>query len=253
MTSLDWLTSRPIAHRGLHDTAAGRVENTPSAITAAVEHGFAIEVDVQETADHKALVFHDERLDRLTFDSGAVRARPLADLKQIKMRGTDDPLWGLDDLLALVNGRAPLVIEIKSLFARDGQKEFVTGIADRLKSYGGPVAVKSFDPDMLAILRQHAPDLPRGIIAEDTRQGDGWKRFGAMERFILRNMLHIPRTRPHFISYGVRSLPAPAPWILRRFFGMPVITWTVRTEDDKRIAEMNADQIVFEGFDPKHG
>lgn len=250
MSSLSWLTARPIAHRGFHDRDAGRIENTPSAIKAAIEHGFAIEIDVQESADHKALVFHDNHLQRLTLESGPVRERTLDALKQIAMRDGSDPMWDLDALLDLVDGRVPLIIEIKSHFKRDGQRAFVTEITERLKRYDGPAAIKSFDPEMLAIAREVAPDLPRGIIAEDTRVGDHWKRFAAMERFILRNLLHIPRTRPHFISYGVRSLPAPAPWICRKLFGMPVTTWTVRTEDDIRIAARNADQIVFEGFDP---
>ncbi len=250
MASLDWLTARPIAHRGYHNAAAGRVENTRSAVQAAIERGFAIEVDVQETADHQALVFHDDTLDRLVFDSGPVRAHRLAELKQMRLRGTDDPMWDLEDLLTLVAGRVPLVIEIKTLGARDGQKAFVTAIADRLTHYQGPVAVKSFDPDMLEILRLHAPGLTRGIIAEDTRIDPFWKRFSVMERFALRNLLHYPRTRPHFISYGVKSLPAPAPWFFRKVLGVPLMTWTVRDAQDRLIASLNADQIVFEGFDP---
>lgn len=253
MAPLDWLTARPIAHRGLHDKRAGRLENTPSAVSAAIERGFAIEVDVQETADHEALVFHDDTLERLTFEAGPVRAHPLAELKAMRMRGGDDPLWDLAELLALVAGRVPLVIEIKSRFARDGQRAFVTRIAGQLTAYDGPVAAKSFDPEMLAILREVAPGLPRGIIAEDTRRHDEWKRFGTMERFILRNMLHVPRTRPHFISYGVKSLPAVAPWFFRRLCGYPLITWTVRNDEDRLIAAHNADQIVFEGFDPDAG
>lgn len=249
MAAPAWLTARPIAHRGLHDASAGRIENTPSAVAAAAERGFAIEVDLQETADHKAIVFHDDTLDRLTRDTGPVRKRTLAELKSIPMRDSDDPMWDLDDLLALVAGRVPLVIELKSLNARDGQRAFVEAVAERLKRYNGPVALKSFDPEMLAILKHVAPNIPRGIIAEDTRS-DFWKRrLGLMERFILRNLLHWPRTRPDFISYGVKSLPAPAPWFFR-VRGVPVVTWTVRTADDRAAAARYADQIVFEGFDP---
>lgn len=250
MTAPEWLTARPIAHRGYHDRAAGRIENTPSAVLAAVERGFAIEVDLQETRDGEAIVFHDDTLDRLTMESGPVRARTRDELLQIAMRGTTDPMWDLDALLKLVDGRVPLVIEIKSFHARDGQRAFVEGIARRIREAKAPVALKSFDPEMLAVLRAVAPEIPRGIIAEDTRLDDSWKRFPVMERFILRNLLHFPRTRPDFISYGIKSLPAPAPAFFRRFFGVPVMTWTVRSAEDRALAAHNADQIVFEGFDP---
>lgn len=250
MAAPAWLTARPIAHRGLHDAAARRIENSPSAIQAAIDAGYAIEVDLQETADHGALVFHDDTLDRLTLETGRVRDRALADLLDVQMRDGGDPLWDLDALLARVGGQVPLIIELKSRNARDGQRAFVTAVAARLAAYDGPAALKSFDPEMLAILRACAPGLPRGIIAEDTRHAPYWKRrFGVMERFILRHMLHWPRTRPDFVSYSVRSLPAPAPWLMRRC-GIPVITWTVRSAQDREIARRYADQIVFEGFDP---
>ncbi|PTW61478.1 glycerophosphoryl diester phosphodiesterase [Breoghania corrubedonensis] len=250
MPAPEWLTARPIAHRGLHDASAGRIENTPSAVAAAAGRGYAIEVDLQETSDHGALVFHDNTLDRLTGETGPVRARALADLMQIPMRDGGDSLWDLDALLGLVAGRVPLVIELKSLNARDGQRAFVKDVTERLARYDGPVALKTFDPEMLANIRALAPQIPRGILAENTRT-DEWRRhFGLMERFILRHMMHWPRTRPDFISYGVRSLPAPVPWLMRRLFRVPVMTWTVRTAEDRAIAARHADQIVFEGFDP---
>ena len=204
----------------------------------------------RRTADQRAVVFHDDRLDRLTGETGPVRARTLADLMRIPMRDGGDSLWDLDALLALVGGRVPLIIELKSLNARDGQRAFVQGVANRLAAYDGPVALKTFDPEMLANIRKFAPAIPRGILAENTRTEEWCRHFGVLERFILRHMLHWPRTRPDFISYGVRSLPAPAPWIMRSLFGVPVMTWTVRTAEDRATAAHHADQIVFEGFDP---
>ncbi|WP_321337685.1 glycerophosphodiester phosphodiesterase family protein [Breoghania sp.] len=249
MPAPEWITATPIAHRGFHDTSAGRIENSPSAVAAALERGFAIEVDLQETAEHGALVFHDNDLDRLTCETGPVRSRRLSELTSIPMRDGTDTLWDLDALLEMVAGRVPLIIEMKSLNARDGQRAFVETVVARLASYDGPVALKTFDPEMLANIRTLAPALPRGIIAEDT-SGPDYRRFGLMERFILRNLLHWPRTRPDFISYGIRSLPAPAVWFFKTVFRVPVITWTVRTADDRAAAARYADQIVFEGFDP---
>ncbi|MBA5777997.1 glycerophosphodiester phosphodiesterase [Stappia sp. F7233] len=253
MPDISWLTARPIAHRGYHNAAEGRIENTPSAVAAAIERNFNIEVDVQELADGDALVFHDDDLDRLTFETGPVIARTFDELKDVPMRGTTDKLWRLDDLLALVDGKVGLCIEIKSHNRRDSQRAFVTRIAERLARYDGPVVVKSFDPDMLSVLREVAPDLPRGIVADSTRDPKDWGQFSRIERFMLRHLLHAPRTRPHFVSYSVRDLPAPGPAILNRWFGKPLITWTVRNQTDRQRAELFADQIVFEGFDPEAG
>ena len=250
MPDLAWLTARPIAHRGYHDRRAGRVENTPSAVAAAIERGFSIEVDLQETAEGEALVFHDDDLDRLTFESGPVAAQTFAALKAVPMRGTDDRLWRLDDLLDLVAGRVGLVIEIKSRFGRTPRTAFLQGIARSLGRYSGPVAVKSFDPDMLSILRRLAPQLPRGALADATTNLRDWGRLTRIERFMLRHILHAPRTRPSFVSYCIHDLPAPGPALLRRLFGLPLITWTVRTAEDRARAAAFADQIVFEGFDP---
>ncbi|NRG19180.1 glycerophosphodiester phosphodiesterase [Rhizobiales bacterium] len=250
MPDISWLTAKPIAHRGFHDAHAGRIENTPSAVKAAMERGLPVEVDVQELADGDALVFHDDKLDRLTFETGPVIEKRFEEISEIPMRGTDDKLWRLDDLLRLVDGQVGICIEIKSLLRKDSQRNFVTRIATRLKHYTGPVVVKTFDPDMLGVLREIAPDLPRGIVAEGARDPKHYGHLTRIERFVIRHILHAPRTRPHFISYNVHDLPAFGPSILKRWFGLPIITWTVRTQEDRQRAKLFADQMVFEGFDP---
>ncbi len=253
MTDVGQIMMRPIAHRGYHNTEAGVIENTPTAIAAAVEKNFAIEVDVQETADGDALVFHDYTLDRLTEAEGRVIERPTASLTGISMKAGGDRLWLLQDLFDLVDGKVPLVIEIKSLMRPGAQAEFVRNVVDQVAAYKGPAAVKSFDPDMLSIAKAHKPQVLRGIVSETMRPEGEYRRMTRMERFILSNMLHLPRTRPHFISYGIRSLPAIAPSFCRKVLGLPVMTWTVRTRDQRDRAARYADQIVFEGFDPDVG
>lgn len=241
---------RPIAHRGYHDADNGIIENTPTAIQKAVDHNFGIEVDVQETADGEALVFHDYALDRLAEGTGKVIDHQSADLKNVRMRTGSDTLWMLQDLFDLVAGQVPLVIEIKSLLRRDAQETFVRHVTEQTARYSGPACIKSFDPDMLTIVRHHDPSVLRGIVADAARPGPDYTRHSRMDRFILRHLLHAPRTRPHFVSYGIKDLPRPGPSFMRRFLGVPTMAWTVRTREQFEYGAKYADQIVFEGFDP---
>ena len=162
MAELYWL-KRPIAHRGLHDAARGIIENSASAVTAAMGHGYAIEVDLQCAADHMPVVFHDATLDRLTDDTGPVAARDVEALRAIPLKGSSDHILSLPDLLERVGGYVPLVLEVKGTWARDGK--FEANIAKQLAPYTGPVAVMSFDPHSIAAFRAIAPNLPRGLIA----------------------------------------------------------------------------------------
>lgn len=250
MTDVNDIMVRPIAHRGYHNEDAAIIENSPSAIQAAIDKNFAIEVDVQETSDGDALVFHDYTLDRLTEARGKIIERPTAALTSIPMKHGGDRLWLLQDLFDLVGGRVPLVIEIKSLMRPSAQADFVRNVVDQVAAYQGPAAVKSFDPDMLSIARTRNAAVLRGIVADAMRIDETYRRFTRTDRFILRNMLHAPRTRPHFISYGIRDLPSLAPSFFRKVIGLPVMAWTVRTKDQRERAARYADQIIFEGFDP---
>jgi len=247
---LEAIFARPIAHRGYHNADDGVIENTPTAIRHAVDRKFAIEVDVQETADGEALVFHDYTLDRLVDGSGRVIEQNSADLVGLNMKTGTDKLWLLRDLFDLVDGRVPLVIEIKSLMRRDAQGDFVRHVCDQIAAYKGPACLKSFDPDMLSHARAHRPDVLRGIVADGAEPGPDYARYGRVDRFILRHVLHAPRTRPHFISYGVKDLPKAGPSLLRRVFNVPLMCWTVRTREQRERACLYADQMVFEGFDP---
>ncbi len=247
---LQVIFDRPIAHRGYHDADNGIIENTPSAVRRAVDKGFGIEVDVQETRDGQALVFHDYALDRLTDASGKVIDHTAADLAGTRMKTGTDTLWMLQDLFDLVAGRVPLVIEIKSLMRRDAQGDFVRSITDQVAAYAGPACIKSFDPDMLSHAKNRNPAVLRGIVADGAEPGPDYVRYGRTDRFILRHILHAPRTRPHFISYAVKDLPKAGPGLMRSLFKVPVMCWTVRTREQREKAARYADQMVFEGFDP---
>lgn len=248
MAGLDWLIARPIAHRGLHNAAAGVIENTASAFKAAIAGGYGIECDLQVSADGEAFVHHDDALGRLTEGSGRLADMTAAEIEAVRFKATADRMMTLGDLCDFVAGRATLVVELKSRF--DGDLRLAQRAADVLAGYGGPVAVMSFDPTPIAALRGLAPRLTRGIVAERHYAHHEWDRLPAAAKRGLAHLLHAPKTRPQFVAYSVKDLPAPGPWIARNVFGLPLLTWTVRSEADRARAAAYADQMIFEGFRP---
>jgi glycerophosphoryl diester phosphodiesterase len=248
MPSLDWLTARPIAHRGLHDAAAGVVENTGTAFSAAIDAGYAIETDLQISADGEAMVHHDDAFGRLTEGSARLADMPAAAIQAVRFKVTTDRILTLGELCDLVAGRATLVIELKSRF--DGDLRLAQRAAHVLAGYAGPAAVMSFDPAPIETLRHIAPKLTRGIVAERHYSHHEWDALPASAKCRLAFFLHAPRTRPQFIAYSVKDLPSLAPWIARATFGLPLLTWTVRSTEDRQNAARWADQIIFEGLRP---
>jgi glycerophosphoryl diester phosphodiesterase len=249
MRAPDWLTARPVAHRGLHDHARGIVENMPRAAQAAVDGNFAIECDIQLTADGEAMVHHDDALGRLTEGSGALIEMTAAELRAVAFKDTPERMMSLSDLCTLVAGRVPLVVEVKSHF--DGDRKLVARMAQVLGSYSGPVVGMSFDPDQVLALREAMPKLPRGIVAQRDYDDDDWKKLTAAQRASMLHLKHAFRTEPHFIAFWVDQLPAPAPWIARTIFGCPMLAWTVRNAEQRARAARYADQMIFEGFRPE--
>jgi glycerophosphoryl diester phosphodiesterase len=244
-----WLTARPVAHRGLHDAAKGIIENMPGAAEAAVSANFAIECDIQLTADGEAMVHHDDELGRLTEGSGALLAKTAAELKAVRFKATAERMMTLADLCTLVRGRVPLVIEVKSHF--DGDRRLVTRMAEVLSSYDGPAVGMSFDPDQVMALRELIPSRPRGIVAERHYAAEDWPAASPAQRREMKHLQHFFRTQPDFVAYWVNELPSPAPWIARNIFGRPLLTWTVRTPAQRARAARHADQMIFEGFRPE--
>ncbi len=243
----DWLTARPIAHRGLHDASRGIIENTASAVGAAVAGNYGIEVDLQISRDGEAMVHHDDALGRLTEGSGPLAALSAAELKRIPFRATADRMMTLGDLCDLVAGRVTLVLEVKSRF--DREERLLARITQVLAAYEGPVAAMSFDPYVLGGLRRMAPRLRRGIVAQRQFEHPGWPGLAPWRRRGMAHLLHAPITRPDFVAYRVDDLPAPATW-LASLFEMLVLTWTVRTPAQIERAARWADQMIFEGFRP---
>jgi glycerophosphoryl diester phosphodiesterase len=243
MADLDWLIARPVAHRGLHDQKCV-IENTPSAFVAAIAARYGIECDLQISADGEAMVHHDDALGRLTEGSGRLDATPAAELKRVAFKATGDRMITLGELCDLVAGRTTLLIEMKSRFV--GDRRLVGRVASVLSGYRGPAAVMSFDPAQIAHLRAIARGLPRGMAAEK----QGWGAVAAAPKRAVTTFAQVLTARPQFIAYAVRDLPALLPAVARGILRLPLLTWTVRSADDRHKAVRYADQMIFEGFRP---
>ncbi len=244
----EWLIARPVAHRGLHDAASGIIENTPSAFSAAVAADYAIECDIQLSADGEAMVFHDQTLERLTEGGGRLDAMSAAELKRVAFRATSDRMITLGELCDLVADRAGLLVEIKSRF--DGDLRLVKRAAEALSRYSGRVALMSFDPVPIAALRSLAPHLPRGIVAERRYTHAEWSPLPARTKRALAYFQHALQSRPQFVAYSVKDLSSAIPQLARTVLRLPLLTWTVRTDVDRERAARYADQMIFEGFRP---
>ena len=239
---------RPFAHRGLHDRSIGVVENSRAAIMAAVEAGYGVEMDIQMSADGEAMVFHDYKMERLTGLDGFARTRSAQELSLIKLKDSDEGVPTLAEVLALVDGRAPLLIEIKdqhlALGPVDGRVE--ARVADLLAGYSGPLALMSFNPHSVARCRDLAPSIPRGRVTTDFRVED-WAHVPAERRADLAEMNDLESLGASFISHQHDVLGDDAVKAVKAK-GVPVTCWTIRSPEDEAAARRVADNITFEGY-----
>lgn len=241
--SKGWLRSVPVAHRGLHDIAAGIPENSRAAFRAAMAAGYAIECDVRLTADGVPVVFHDADLKRLTGTEGRADALTAAALARLPLLGTVEtpPLFA--EFLDLVGGKVPLLIEIKN-YGNEPAAPLCEAVWPLLTAYKGEYAVQSFSPEVVAWFHERAPHVPRGQIATDPAD---LKALDGAERKKLAAALEAGHGNPDFIAYDVKLLPAPLTERAKAA-GKPVLTWTVRTDEQRSRAAAHADNIIFEGF-----
>lgn len=246
----DWLLRTPIAHRGLHDAAAGVIENSLPAFWAAARSGYPAELDVRLLADGEVVVFHDRTLERLTSASGSIADRASADLRDVFLAGASDADPNADDariplfrrVLDTIAGSTPLLIEIKNEGDVGALEDAVRVL---LAGYGGPYAVQSFHPGTVRYFRDHAPAVPRGLLSGDFRH----EAIDEATRGRLQSLASIDECDPHFIGYDIRLLPNEA--VSRaRARGLPLIGWTARSRDEGARAMTLCDNIIFEGFDP---
>lgn len=242
----------PIAHRALHDRAAGRVENSPAAIQAAIDAGYAIEIDLQLSSDGVAMVFHDDDLDRLTAAKGPVGAKTAAELMQLTLTDSTEKIHTLPQILAQIADRAPLLIELKdqtrAMAPSDGRLEAAT--AKALQGYTGDVAVMSFNPHMIYHMARLAPQIPRGLTTSAYDEAD-WHPLPAATCASLREIPDYDATGSCFISHEAADLARSRVADLKAK-GAAILCWTIRSPAEDTQARKIADNVTFEQYLPPH-
>ena len=240
--------TRPIAHRGYHNKAEGVIENSPSAFAAAIAAGYPIELDLQLSRDGVPMVFHDDTLERLTAETGAVRDRDAAELETFTLKGGNDRIPTLARVLEQVDGAVPLLIELKDQHGAMGETDGVLERAalDVLKEYAGPFALMSFNPSMIAKVAALSPETPRGII------GCAWRKIDEPHVPVDRRaeLAAIPGFKEigaDFLSHDHTDLESPRVEQLKAL-GVPILCWTIRSPEQERQARKIADNITFEGY-----
>lgn len=235
-----WLFSRPIAHRGLHGIDAP--ENSLAAFGKAIEAGFPIEIDVRPIDDGTVVVFHDDKLTRMTDLDGYVCNMTRSDLEKVRLRNSDERIPTFKEVLEFVDGRTPLLIEIKN-DSTVGQLERDT--LELLSSYKGEYAVQSFNPYSMEFFKKNAPQIPRGRLSCFFDKKD----LGFFKRFVLKRLKMNKVSSPDFISYNHANLPNK--YVTKT--KLPTLAWTVRSNAEMEKCLPYCDNIIFENFIPVIG
>ncbi|WP_339821057.1 glycerophosphodiester phosphodiesterase family protein [Sulfitobacter dubius] len=240
----------PLAHRALHDLAAGRPENSRVAVRAAVEAGFGIEIDLQLSADGKAMVFHDYGLERLTAERGALRLRDAEALAKIPLKGGDEGIPTLEEILDLVAGRVPLLVEFKDQDGSMGPDvgALETAAAGPLAAYRGDLAVMSFNPYSVRELSRLLPDVPRGLTTSGYRADEWPLPTATCDR--LREIPDYADCGACFISHEADDLSRSRVAELKAG-GAAVLCWTIRSQAEEDIARQVAQNVTFESYLPQ--
>ncbi len=241
-SEIGWLLDGFISHRGFHTGDSERPENSLKAFASAVAAGYGIELDVLLSADSKAVVFHDQTLKRMTGVEKHVSACTAAELGRIRLLGSEQTIPLLKEVLDLVKGSVPLLVEIKN----DGKPGALEEtVFQDLSFYTGKFAVQSFNPFPLEWFKDNAPEIVRGQLSGDFRDED----LFFLKKFILKNLFMNWKSDPHFLSYDVRCLPF---WAVNRNRrrGFPVLGWTVRSQEEYLSVKPHVDNIIFESFIP---
>jgi glycerophosphoryl diester phosphodiesterase len=228
---------RPIAHRGLHDHAHGRLENTAPAFRAAIHRGYGIECDLQAAEDGTPMVFHDPRLERLVEASGPIASYTPSLLRKFHYKDQKEKILSFAQFLELVHGRVPLLVEVK-VNGTAGRSAFLDKIARAARAYHGPIALMSFNRTVVTELSARAPKVPRGYVVGSRQILAGlWSRSKRQRDGI------------GFYAVDVKLAAVARKWMTRNDLDLPLFTWTVRTPRQRATAARWADAPIFEGYE----
>lgn len=234
-----WLVETPIAHRGLHDKDCP--ENSISAFQKAITEGYPIELDVQMIADGTVIVFHDESLSRLTDNDGYIKFLNKSDLEILRLKDSKEKIPTFEEVLKVVDGKVPLLIEIKNP-SKVGQLE--KKVIELLKDYKGEYAIQSFNPYVLEYFYKHAPNILRGQLAGYFKK----EKLSFFKKYALKRMLLNKKiSHPDFISYEAKKIPNR---FTRKYRKLPLLAWTVRSQSEYMRVVKYCDNVIFEDFEP---
>ncbi len=237
----DFLFHPPVAHRGLW-AKDGAPENSLGAFQAACKAGYGIELDVQLSADGEAMVFHDDDLERMTGVKGRLRDRTAADLAELRLMGSDEPIPTLMDTLAIVGQRAMVHVELKTPFGEVGPLE--QRVHDILIDHAGPVCVIGFNPYSHAWFADRFPGVLRGLDSYNYKRAP---HLAEEQRQAFARLEHVAIARPHFLALSLDMVSDPRATAFRDK-GMPVVAWTVRDPAQWEAIKPYCDNLIFEGF-----
>lgn len=235
-----WLCNKFIAHRGLHGD--GVPENSLAAYQKAIDKGYAIEIDVRPLADGTIVSFHDDELDRLTKHKGLICEKTSEQIKDYVLNNSKEKIPTLQEVLDLVDGKVPLLVEIKN----QGKVGFEKNVYELLKAYKGEYAVQSFNPLSLGWFAKNAPEVKRGQLASFYKKDN----LGKIKKFLLKRMLLNNISKPHFVSYKVEDIPNKYVDKAKKK-GLPILAWSVRSQTEFERVKGYVSNIIFEYFEPK--
>jgi len=229
-----FLLNTPICHRGKIDGTVA--ENTLSAFEKTIQKEYAIEIDVQLTKDNQVIVFHDADLKRLCNVDKRVEDLNLAEIKKIKI-DNKYPIPTFTEFLNLVNGRVPILIEIKNVNKVGALEDLVI---ESLKKYKGKFAVMAFNPRVLTYLKEKAPDIIRGQLSSFFKN----EKLAFYKKFLLSRMFFNKKNQPDFIAYDLENLPNR---FVKKYKDIPLLAWTIRTKEDLNKAKsVSVKNVIFE-------
>ncbi len=232
-----WLLTRPIAHRGLWEN--GLIENSISAYKYAVDNGYPIEIDLYSSTDGVLFSFHDYNLKRMTGLDALIYEKSAKELKELRLLDSNEQIPTFDEILTLVDGKVPLLIELKD----QADSSYIDKVVERLKRYKGEFAIQSFDPLYIKRVKKLAPEFIRGILATKTHG----KPLPFIKRYVVKNMSLNFMIKPDFISYSFEDLPLPK----RKTKKLPLISWTITSQADYEKIKPFVKNIIFENFIPE--